>query len=225
MDGDTISFLLWCFLAVIIIIGVWWVLTTLLDIAYGELWQKEYAIRNMQPLVDLVKQYLDHQAYGQETTTSKAPPAAVPTQSATPIQIQPNPNFEYLPQKAYVQTYKPEIGIPVGQQPLTAVPQVVPVQPQQQNFISSTVDSLGGIAGVMGMLGAAGVYVKTRFLNKTVKENSAQIVKGADVDATIAKQVFENMPDKGESINDKPEIQLNKLAENKEEATQTAAKA
>ena len=192
MEGETIAFLLWCFLAVIIIVGVWWVLTQLLDMAYGQ-------------------------------TKSTAPPAVVPTPSQTPIQIQPNPNFEYLPQKAYVQTYKPEIGIPVGQQPLTAVPQVQ-VQPVQSQA-SNVLDQFGGVAGIMAMAGAAGVYLKTRLLNKVVKENSAQIVKGADVDATIAKQVFENMPDKGLSIQDKPEIRLDNLNKNKEEATETATKA
>ena len=146
----------------------------------------------------------------------------VPTPVPVPTPTEPNPNFQYLPQKAAVTVYNPEVGIPANSQPLTVVPQVVPAQ---QNFISGTIDSLGGIAGVMGMLGAAGVYVKTRLLNKTVKENSAQIVKGADVDATIAKQVFENMADKGASIQDKPEIKLETLSKNKEEATETASKA
>ena len=196
MEGETIAFLLWCFLAVIIIIGVWWVLTTMLDMAYGQ----------------------------------KAPPAEVPTPSPTPIQIQPNPNFEYLPQKAYVQTYKPEIGIPVGQQGLTAVPQVQ-VQPAVQSNTIAGFD-MTEIFGIIGTLVGAGAYLKGHLVGKktdkveeTTKEQSVQIVKGADVDATIAKQVFENMTDKGLSINDKPEIKLENLNKNKEEATETAAKA
>ena len=198
MEGETIAFLLWCFLAVIIIIGVWWVLSTLLDVAYGQ--------------------------------KSTAPPAVVPTPSQTPIQIQPNPNFEYLPQKAYVQTYKPEIGIPVGQQPLTAVPQVQvqPVQSQASNIL----DQFGGVTGVVGMLTAAGVYVKTKFMDKKTDKNKETI---QDVAQTQVKQIeveeehlgltYDNMPQKGNEITNKPIIKQDNIKEIKDKAIETAAKA
>ena len=171
------------------------------------------------------------EAHGQNAT----PNPVAPTVTNQPTPTTPTPNFQYLPQKAYVQPFKPEVGIPENSIPLTAVPQVVPqqipVQPVQNNS-SNIIDSLGGIGGITAMLGAAGVYFKTRVLDKktdkiddTTKQQSQQIVKGAIVDQKIADQVYQNMGEEANKINDKPEIKLENLKANIDEATETATKA
>ena len=162
-------------------------------------------------------------AFGQTNTT---PSAVTPTPTATPVETSPSPNFQYLPQKAYVQPFKPEVGIPQNVIPLTAVPQVVPVQPVQNQ-------TLGGfdIGSIMSMVIAAGSGLfakmgidKARKVEEISKEQSTQIVQSKQVEQSLAKQVYDNMPDKGASIQDAPEIRLETLADNKEEALKTAAK-
>ena len=192
--SDLTYWILWAFLAIIIIIGVWWVLTTILN-----------------------------PAHGQETTT-KAPPAVTPTPVNTPTPTEPNPNLQYLPQKAYVQAYAPEVGIPTGQQPLQVVPQVVPVQPSQ-SIQNNLLDSVGGIAGVMGVLAAAGTYVKAHFIGKSNKETMAAEVKTKEQVHELARVTYENMPQKGNEITDAPAIKLETLKEDKQEFTDKAAKA
>lgn len=167
--------------------------------------------------------------FAQTPDKTPAPPVQLPTPVSTPTPTSPNPNLQYLPQKAYVQAYAPENGIPLNSQPLQIVPQVVPA-PVQNN--SNILDQFGGTAGVMAMLASAGIYLKTRVLDKKTEKNaevtreqSAQIVKGAEVDQKIADRVYKNMSDGGASINDAPEIKLETLAANKEEAVKTATKA
>src|ERR1044072_9923084 len=66
----------------------------------------------------------DNIVYGQT-----APPPLTPTAVPTPTPTAPNPNLQYLPQKAYVQAYAPENGIPSTSGQLQVVPTVVPQTP------------------------------------------------------------------------------------------------
>jgi hypothetical protein len=176
--------------------------------------------------------FIEGNVYAQsnKTTVAISPPNPTPTQ--------PNPNLQYLPQKAFVYSFAPESGVPPAtpMQALPVTPTVTPSVPVQQPVAvqsgGSIIDSLGGYTGITAMLAAAGVYLKTRVLDKktekvaeVTREQSAQIVKGAQVDQKISEQVYENMTDKGESINDKPQIKLETLKDNVEEATKTATKA
>ena len=177
-------------------------------------------------LIATVIPILLQMAFGQET---KAPPAVTPTPVPTPTPTQPNPNFQYLPQKAAVTVYNPEIGIPTNAQPLQVVPTVVPQQVVPQ---SNILDQLGGATGITALAAAAGVYIKAHLVGKkadkteeTTREQSVQIVKGTEVDQSLANRIYKNMPDNGESIHDQPEIKLETLAKNKEEAVKTASKA
>ena len=152
-----------------------------------------------------------------------------PVPTNEPVQTQPSPNFQYLPQKAYVQPFKPEVGVPQGQQPLTAAPQVAlpaPAAPAQQGI--GGID-MATLMGILGSAGAAFAYLKGHIVGKkgdktaeTTKEQSEQIVKGASVDQALAKQVFENMSDGGVGIKDAPEIKMENLVHNKEEAARNS---
>ncbi len=178
-------------------------------------------------MINIVGPWISQVAFGQET---KAPAPITPTPVPTPTPTSPNPNLQYLPQKAYVQAYAPENGIPSTSGALQVVPTVVPTPPVQQ---SSGLGIPGlDIAAILALGGTALTYFKTHLVSKKAdrneeisREQSAQIVKGAEVDRKLADQVYENMPDKGESINDKPEIQLRVLNDNVDEAVKTATKA
>lgn len=203
--NQVILYLFWAILAVILIVGIYWILGMILD-----------------PETKV--------AHGQNAT-----PPKVVTSPPNPTPTTPNPNFQYLPQKAFVLPYAPENGIP-NTPPLNSPLAPTPVQPipVQQAAPAPSGSSLLGIPGldVAAIAAAVGVYLKTRLLDKktdkveqTSRENSVQIAKGADVDQSIADQVYRNMSDGGASIHDKPEIKLENLSKNKQEATETASKA
>ena len=160
--------------------------------------------------------------------STPAPVTPVPTIAPTPTQT--TPNFQYLPQKAYVQPFAPESGVPQNSQPLTAVPQVVPVQniPQQ----NTGGFDLGSMAGIIGLLGAGGAYLKGHFANKkaegavdTSRANASAIVDSKAVEAAIAKFAFKANPEEANMLNDAPEIKLQTLEENKKKAVETATNA
>ena len=166
-------------------------------------------------------------AYGQTVTppTEVNPPAVTtPTPVLTPTPTSPNPNLQYLPQKSYVQTFAPENGIP-SSTPLQALPPVqVPVQQQSSGIPTD-------IMGVLAMAGAAGAYLKGHLANHKAdkaqdigKENAAMNVKQGIIQEESLKLQYENMPDKGNSITDKPEIRLTEVAKMKDKAVDTATK-
>jgi hypothetical protein len=153
-----------------------------------------------------------------------APPPVTPTAVPTPTPTSPNPNLQYLPQKAYVQAYAPENGIPSTSGQLQVVPTVVP---QTQN-------SLGGfdLGSILPTLIAAGsgIFAKMGFdkakkAEATSQSNAEMYVKQATVQSETLKQVYENMPNKGNEITNKPEIKLDNVENLKSEALKTAAKA
>jgi len=176
----------------------------------------------------LIPMLLDpnHEVYGQNAT----PPAVVtPTTTLAPTPTSPNPNLQYLPQKSYVQTFAPEVGIP-SSVPLQPVPQVIPVQqPVQSNgFLGGN----GDIMGIIATLGAAGAYLKGHLANKkadkaedTSQSNAAMNVKQSSALEQALQQMFANMADGGQSINDKPDIRLTEIAKMKDQAVETATKA
>ena len=167
-------------------------------------------------------------AYGQTVTppTEVNPPAVTtPTPVLTPTPTSPNPNLQYLPQKSYVQTFAPENGIP-SSTPLQALPPVqAPVAPQQSSGFPTD------IMGILAMAGAAGAYLKGHLANHKAdkaqdigKENAAMNVKQGIIQEESLKLQYENMPDKGNSITDKPEIRLTEVAKMKDKAVDTATK-
>ena len=164
-------------------------------------------------------------AYAQNAS---APPPVQPTISI-PAQTQPNPNLQYLPQKAYVQAFGPEYGLPSSPTPLQSIAPI-PVQqpvPVQQNAFAGI--DMGTVVGVLGTISAAGAYLKGHLANKkaekaeeTGKENAAMNVKQAIIAEEGLKLQYENMADKGANITDKPEIRLTEVAKMKDKAVDTA---
>ena len=158
-------------------------------------------------------------------------PAPVsPTIVNTPTPTAPNPNFQYLPQKAYVQAYGPEIGIPTSGGQLQGVPVVQPA-PVQQAAQPAGFD-MGSIMGILGTLAAGGAYLKGHFADKkaekvevVAKENSAAIVDSKIVEQEVARYMFNLDKAKADSLNDAPAIKLETLENNKKTATETATKA
>jgi hypothetical protein len=206
--NQVILYLLWAILAIVIIIGVWITIGMLLP------------VHGQTPPANQAK------------TATPAAPAIAPTPVPEATPTSPAPNLQYLPQKAYVQSYAPEIGIPTPNTPLQAVPQVQTVQPVpvQQNTVGGF--DIGSIMGYLAAIGSAGAYLKGHIVGKkadkneeVTREQSQQIIKGTEVDQSIANQVYQNMADGGASIHDKPEIKLENLAKDREEAIKTATKA
>jgi len=172
-------------------------------------------------MIQVVGPLINQAAFGQT-----APPPVSPTPVPTPTPTSPNPNLQYLPQKAYVQAYAPENGIPATSGQLQVVPQVVPA-PQQSSGIGIPTD----IMGILAMVGAAGAYLKGHLANNKAdkaqdigKENAAMNVKQGIIQEESLKLQYENMPDKGVNITDKPEIRLTEVAKMKDKAVDTATK-
>ena len=156
-------------------------------------------------------------------TNPTPPPAQLPTPVPTPTPTQPNPNLQYLPQKAYVQAFAPENGIPANSQPLQVVPQTVPA-PVQQTGPSLGIPGMD-IAGVLALGGVAVNYVKNHLLNKTVRTNSTHIAEGTVVDKELARLMFTKDPVWAKTIDDSPATKLETLEDNTKKATETASKA
>jgi len=161
------------------------------------------------------------------TPPAVAPPVpTLPTPVPTPTPTLPSPNLQYLPQKSYVQTFAPEVGVP-SSVPLQAVPQVVPVQAQQSGvFDTGSIMSILALitAGGSGFLSKLGLD-KAKNAQQTGQAVAENNVQQATVQQKTLEQVYENMPDKGASINNKPEIKLEAVAKVKEEALKVASKA
>jgi len=159
---------------------------------------------------------------------SGTPPAPVPpTVTNTPTPTAPNPNLQYLPQKAYVQSFAPEVGVPQNAVPLQSVPPVIAPAYQQQS-------TSGGfdVGSILSMVVAAGSglfakmgFDKARKAQDTTQSLAETNVQQATIQQKTLEQVYENMPDKGVSINNKPEIKLTEVAKMKDEAVKTASKA
>ena len=121
-----------------------------------------------------------NEAFGQE-----APAPITPTPVPTPTPTSPNPNLQYLPQKAYVQAYAPENGIPSTSGALQVVPQVVPVPQQSQGiagFDMNTVLSVLSmiVSGGSGFLAKVGLD-KSKKNQETVQEVAQTQVKQIEV--------------------------------------------
>ena len=159
--------------------------------------------------------------FGQNTTPAPVAPTPVPT----PTPTTPNPNWQFLPQKAYVIPFAPEQGVPQSAIPLQSVPTIIPQQGQGQLDTSS-------IMGIIGIVGAAGASLfaklnrdKVNKVQDTTKENSASIVDSKVVQQEIARYMFNLDKAKADALNDAPAIKLEKLEQDKKEATDTATKA
>lgn len=112
-----------------------------------------------------------------------------------------------LPQDYYVITQPPK-GIAV-------------VQQEQSSFNLNDI-----ISGLIGG-GAGALYAKIRGdkNQKTVQEVAQTQVKIAEVQQGTLEQVYENMPQKGNEITNKPVIKQDNVQQIKDKAVETATKA
>jgi len=201
-----LGIILWCLLIVIIITAIWFVFTNINNKVFGET------------------------APAPTPTTTPAPAPVVPTPVPTPTPTAPNPNLQYLPQKAYVQSYAPEIGLPQNTIPLQAVPTVVPVQQQQQGVGGF---DIGSIMGILSMLAGGGALLKSKMVGD--KTNKVEAISKDTMGATVqtkeqVEQAVRTMfklsdPVKVAAIDDAPAIKLETLAKDKAEFAEKAAKA
>jgi len=171
-------------------------------------------------------------ASGQEdnnvTTPPVKPPAPIPpTIVPTPTPTAPNPNFQYLPQKAYVQAYGPEIGIPSsgGLQPAPTV--VVPAQ-QAAPAANGGFD----IGSIMAMVTAAGAGLfakmkgdQAKKAETIAKDNMGSILDNKEALKELARIMYSMNPEKANQITDAPSIKLETLEKDAAEFRDKAAKA
>ena len=195
-----ISYILWVILATILVIGVWIILDML--------WQTANA--------------------QQENVTTAMPNLQISPPSN--IQTTPNPNLQYLPQKAFIQAFSPEATPTTQSAILGPLPNTV-VQP---TGTVQTTGSLGGndIVTIINTILAAGSgFVakigldKAKKAQETTKENSSAIVDSKIVQQELARLMFEWNKDKADTLTDSPVTKLESLKDEVKQATETATKA
>jgi hypothetical protein len=153
----------------------------------------------------------------------------MPVFGQTPTTVTPNTgNLKFQEQDAFI-VIPPEELPPQYQQQL--------LQSQAQQSSISNDDVLKFLAGMAGgsltglwarfksITEKKQIIQKTENIEEVQREQSTQIIKGAEVDDKLADQVYENMgKDEAAKITDKPAIKKTNLEANKIEAAQTAAK-
>jgi len=172
-------------------------------------------------------------AKGQNVSVPKTvvPPPVSPTIVNTPTPTAPNPNFQYLPQKAYVQAYGPEIGIPSSGGILQGVPVVQPAPVVQQE--AQPAQSAGfDIGSIMAIVTAAGAALFSKMTGDKAKktEGVAKETMGATLDnkeliKEVARVMYQMNPEKANQITDAPSIKLETLKEDTDEFRDKVAKA
>jgi len=208
--------LLLAILVIIIIIGIWVVMNHItefqINIAHGQ--------TNVSTNV---------------TKTTPTPQVVVspPTNVAT----LPNPNWQFLPQKAYVQSFAPEVQPNTPTAIVGPLPASAPTTITQQPVAAaapSAAGSLGGLdlGSIMAMIisTGSGIYTKmtadkTKKVEATSQANAGAIVDTKVVQQEIARYMFNLDKAKADALNDSPAIKLENLEKEKKEATETAAKA
>jgi hypothetical protein len=104
---------------------------------------------------------------------------------------------------------------------ITQPPKGIVVQQEQSSFNLNDI-----ISGLVGG-GAGALYAKIRGdkNQKTVQEVAQTQVKMAEVQQGTLEQVYENMPQKGNEITNKPVIKQDNVQQIKDKATEIASKA
>ena len=165
-----------------------------------------------------------------QNATPPVPAPVSPTIVNTPTPTAPNPNFQYLPQKAYVQAYGPEIGIPSSGGILQGVPVVQPasVQPVQTPTQAAGFD----IGSIMAIVTAAGAALFSKMTGDKAKktEGVAKETMGATLDnkeliKEVARVMYQMNPEKANQITDAPSIKLETLKEDTDDFRDKVAKA
>ena len=170
-------------------------------------------------------------AWAQENITT-TPTPHIKVSPPSNVQTLPNPNFQYLPQKAFVQTFTPEVQpttptAVIGPVPIT--PQGAVVQQQPTAVVSQpAIDYMSIISTII----AAGsgfmakmAHDKSKKVQETARENSSAIVDSKVVQQELARLLFEWNKPQAEALNDSPSTKLESLKDEVKSATETATKA
>ena len=179
------------------------------QVAYG-LWDKEYSIRNMEPLIDLIKQYIVHQAYGQSAFDN----------SYGAQQQYGNQQFDQQYQQPYqnqFQQYGTPTYSPYGMQPAPAP------------YPSNTVLGFGIQEIVTALIAGGGATAYARRRTNSLEADKqlimAEMLKDKQRLAELARVSYEKMPKKGFEINDAPSIKLDTINNEIDKFTEKTAQA
>jgi hypothetical protein len=138
-------------------------------------------------------------AFGQNVNVSPATPT---------IGTSPNPNLQYVPQKAYIVT------TPDGQV------QAVPVQGDDGGATGAAQAS--GIVGIITAIGM-GLYAKIT-ASKDSKNTNAAVLNTKEVTKELARVMFNFQPQQSEALKDAPAIKLETLENDKKQFQEKVAK-
>jgi hypothetical protein len=139
--------------------------------------------------------------YGQNV--SPTPTITLPP----PVTTSPNPNLQYVPQKAYIVT-TPDGSV-----------QAVPVQ---DNGAAGNTATATGIVGIIAAIGA-GLWNKMS-ASKDVKNTNAAVLNTKEVTKELARVMFNFQPTQAAALSDAPAIQLKTLEEDKKQFQEKVAK-
>jgi len=170
-------------------------------------------------------------SWAQENTTATPQIKVSPPSN---VQTLPNPNFQYLPQKAFVQTFTPEVQpttptAVIGPVPITPQGQAAVVTQQPTAVVSQpAIDYMSIISTII----AAGsgfmakmAHDKSKKVQETARENSSAIVDSKVVQQELARLLFEWNKPEAAALNDSPSTKLESLKGEVKSATETATKA
>lgn len=147
-------------------------------------------------------------------------PAIYGQTPTTTVQGTSTGNLEFKEQEAYIVTELPEGVLAQNSQMGTG------------NELTNLIVGIAGSTGAMGILNALYTKVtgkkneeKTQEVKATTQQVAANQTKIVDVQQGSLKLQYDNMPDKGESITNRPEIKLKAVEDLKDQTLKTAAKA
>lgn len=149
---------------------------------------------------------LGHIVFAQQQTGGTPATVVAPPQAIT---TSPNPNLQFIPQKAYIVT-TPDGSI-----------QAVPIQ----ETAAANANMNGEIAGVLGIISAIGTGLWAKLsASKDVKETNVAVLQGKEVQKELARVMFNFQPEQSKALNDAPTIKLENLEKQKTEFAEKVAK-
>lgn len=148
-----------------------------------------------------------YSAFGQSSNNvSPTPTTVAPPQVATT----PNPNLQFIPQKAYIVT------TPDGQI------QAVPIQEANNAGAGNANGEIAGIIGILTAVGT-GLYAKLSG-SKDIKNTNAAVLQTKDIQKEIARVMYNFQPDQSKALSDAPAIKLENLEKDRQEFANKVAK-
>ena len=192
------------------------------QVAYG-LWEKEYSIRNMEPLIDLIKQYIVHQAYGQSAFDNSYGAQQQYGNQQFDQQYQQPYQYDQFNQQ-YQQPYQNQF-----QQYGTPTYSPYGMQPAPAPYPSNTVLGFGIQEIVTALIAGGGATAYARRRTNSLEADKqlimAEMLKDKQRLAELARVSYQMNPEKANAINDAPTVKLETLSKDVDEFREKAAKA